>query len=326
MRNNAKTVIGSMLLCILAHSTSVASVVIDMTTIGNTGNQADTTGYGSVAYQYQIGTYEITNAQYADFLNSVAQSDPNNLYHTDMGASSQGGITRSGEAGSYVYTVKAGFENKPVNFVSFADAARFANWQTNSSNGQGISTETGAYDLSLSLTTVTRMTLQPGQTVQYFVASEDEWYKAAYFDPTLNGGLGGYWDYATQSNTAPTASGPTNLANHANYNNAMGAAGNNVEVGSYPSSSSYYGTFDQEGNLGEITDTITGSNRVRRGAQINSANVGSGYSTSDAPTTEGRALGFRIVMVTVPEPSSALLIGGSVVALGFLRRQRKSLK
>jgi len=39
----------------------------------------------------------------------------------------------------------------------------------------------------------------------YFLPSEDEWYKAAYYDPNANGGAGGYWNYATGSDSAPTA-------------------------------------------------------------------------------------------------------------------------
>ena len=41
---------------------------------------------------------------------------------------------------------------------------------------------------------------------KYFLPSEDEWYKAAYYDPNKGGaGVGGYWDYATGSDSAPTA-------------------------------------------------------------------------------------------------------------------------
>ena len=36
---------------------------IDFTTIGNPGNAADFTGYGSVGYSYRIGTYAISQNQ-----------------------------------------------------------------------------------------------------------------------------------------------------------------------------------------------------------------------------------------------------------------------
>jgi hypothetical protein len=46
-----------------------AIVSIDYVSVGNAGNAADTVtpnpGYGAVAYDYNIGKYEVTNAQYA---------------------------------------------------------------------------------------------------------------------------------------------------------------------------------------------------------------------------------------------------------------------
>jgi sulfatase modifying factor 1 len=316
MNTTTKMLAAVLLSCTGGFAVSHATVVLDMTTVGNIGNSADTNGYGSVGYEYQIGIYEVTNAQYAEFLNEVAKSDPYNLYNVSMNDSSRGGIVRSGVDGAYVYTVKDGFANKPVNYVSFADAARFSNWLT---NGQGSSSiETGSYNMSDPLATMTRMTAQPGQEVQYFVASQDEWYKAAYYDAAL----GGYWAYPTQSNSAPTASAPSGLPNRANFANFNGVP---TDVGAYTGSFSYYGTFDQEGNMSELTDTITGVNRVRRGSSYSNSNTGSGYSTSDAPTGEAVSIGFRIVMVTVPEPSTAMLMGGSVIALGIMRRKRISL-
>lgn len=312
MKNTTKILAAIFLSCSAGLGVSHASVVLDMVSVGNAGNIADSNGYGSVAYGYEIGKYEVSNTEYAEFLNAVAKSDPLGLYNPSMGSASRGGIERSGADGSYVYTVKAGFENKPVNYVSFADAARFANWLT---NGQGLSIETGSYNMSDPLATMTRMTAQLGQEVQFFVASEDEWYKAAYYDAAL----GGYWAYPTQSNAAPTASAPNALPNQANYANFNGVL---TDSGTYTASFSYYGTFDQEGNLSEFMDTITGADRVRRGSAYSNSNAGSTYRISVAPTDEAVSIGFRIVMVTVPEPSAAILLGGSAVALGLSRRKR----
>ena len=52
----------------------------------------------------------------------------------------------------------------------------------------------------------------------FFLPSEDEWYKAAYYKG--GGTNAGYWDYPTQSDTAPTAELPvgTDMVNgSANY-------------------------------------------------------------------------------------------------------------
>jgi hypothetical protein len=120
-----------------------ASVTMDWVTIGNAGNAAHTTGYGAVGYSYQIGKYEVTNAQYGSFLNAAAQTDNHGLYNENM---SSYGISRSGNSGNYTYSVTTVLANRPVVYVSWFDAARFANWMM---NGQGSgSTEIGAYTLN----------------------------------------------------------------------------------------------------------------------------------------------------------------------------------
>ena len=107
------------------------AVSIDWVRVGMAGNAADErTGFGAVDYAYRIGKYEVTNAQYTEFLNAVAVADPNALYNTRM-ASGLGGIARSGGAGSYSYDAIVGREQMPVVFVSFYDALRFANWMHN---------------------------------------------------------------------------------------------------------------------------------------------------------------------------------------------------
>ena len=70
-----------------------APPTIEMVPVGNAGNPADTSTYGAVSYPYSIGKYEVTNAQYAQFLNAVAVTDPNALYNTSMGSNVRGGIT-----------------------------------------------------------------------------------------------------------------------------------------------------------------------------------------------------------------------------------------
>jgi len=68
----------------LARPNAVA-ITLDMVTVGNPGNSADTTGYGAVPYEYRIGKYEVTIEQYAVFLNAVAKTDNYQLYNAGMG-------------------------------------------------------------------------------------------------------------------------------------------------------------------------------------------------------------------------------------------------
>jgi len=312
-------------------------IEIDWVTVGDPGNAADTTGSpnpaGAVTDTFQIMKYEFTNQQYTDFLNSVAATDTYALYNTSMGSTARGGITRSGSSGSYTYAVKANMANKPVNWVSWFDAARVANWMQ---NGQGSgSTETGAYTLNGS-TSGNAVSRNLGAT--FYIPTEDQWYKAAYYK---GGGLNaGYWDYATQSDTAPTAvtanstgngsAGSPGFAtgNFANYNQGAdwnGQNGNVTTVGTNGGPSAY-GTFDMSGNVYEWNDLkgVAGSSRFLRGGNWDdpALYLSSSSTLEYPPSNEGNSSGFRLAGI-IPEPSSLslLLAGGAVLMAG---RRRKS--
>jgi hypothetical protein len=178
-------------------SSSLPSVYPNMVLVGDINNSADSSGYGAISYQYYIGRYEVTNSDYTEFLNAVAQTDSNGLYNNSMNSLSVGGITRTGSVGSYQYAAKTNMGNKPVNFVSWADCARYCNWLCNNkpSGAQTSSTtENGAYDMSQS-------NPSRNNNAVVFMPTENEWYKAAFY----KGGStsAGYWLYATQSNAAP---------------------------------------------------------------------------------------------------------------------------
>ena len=154
--------------------------------VAHPGNAADldhygTGAYGRVAHVYGIGTREVTNEQYAVFLNAVARKDPHSLYHVLMARGPDGGIVRSGEEGEYRYRVRRSTADRPVHFVSWYDAIRFANWLHNGrpqgEQGAG-TTEDGAYDLKRDPESITRR-----PAARFALASEDEWYKAAYWVP-----------------------------------------------------------------------------------------------------------------------------------------------
>ncbi|MGF1530226.1 MAG: SUMF1/EgtB/PvdO family nonheme iron enzyme [Puniceicoccaceae bacterium] len=124
------------------------AITIETVFVGNAGNDDSiSTGFGAVPYDYYIGTYEVTNAQYAAFLNSVAKSDPHGLWSELMGNNVMGGISRSGSAGEFTYTIRTGTEginngqsmgDRPVNYVNFWSAARFANWITSGDTEVGV--------------------------------------------------------------------------------------------------------------------------------------------------------------------------------------------
>ena len=197
--------------------TPARAVTIEWSTVvSSTGNAADPlTGFGSVDREYRIGKYEVTIGQYTQFLNAVdpTGTNPYGLYNNSMGTDGniRGILFSSGSSSGQKYS-PIGSPNRPITYVSWFDAARFANWMQ---NGQGSgSTETGAYALVGGQTSGAAPARNPG--AQFYIPTENEWYKAAYYSPLLNSGSGGYYTYATQSHTAP---GNTigDGANQANY-------------------------------------------------------------------------------------------------------------
>ena len=315
---------------------SAHAVTIDWVTVGDPGNAADDTGYGAVSDSYRIGTYEVTIAQYADFLNAVAETDPHSLYNPSMASDlSIAGISRSGTSGGYSYSVinnGGPSGNRPITYVSWFDAARFANWMQ---NGQGSgSTETGAYTLS-GATSGDAPAVNSG--AQFYVPTEDQWYKAAYY----KGGStnAGYWDYATQSDTAPgnTIGSGSNQVNWYAGDYAVTHAADwdenqnyLTDVGAFTNSASTYGTFDQNGNVFEWNDLTAAASSVRGWRGGDWEYGGSFYLRSSErdiefdPSYETPNIGVRLASpVAVPEPSTYCMALAGLACGGHLVFQRK---
>ena len=310
--------VAAMVVCVA--SPAVAEVTFDWVTVGNPGNAEDPLnspggpcepnacipGIGSVADVYRIAKHEVTNEQYAVFLNAVAGDDTNGLYNASMGSDARGGITQSGSSPNFSYAVKANMGNKPVNYVSFFDAMRFVNWLHNgqpSGAQDGSTTEDGVYAISDGVSEMR------AANAQYFIPTENEWYKAAYHQPSADGGdSDDYWLYPTASNSVPiiaTANATGDIsnpgANVANYNLGAdwnGQDGNVTTVSSAgPLSESFYGTSDQGGNVWEWNETVlSGPFRVFRGGEYQSFEGGlrSSVRGGHKPTIEDSRVGFRV--------------------------------
>jgi formylglycine-generating enzyme required for sulfatase activity len=208
------------------------------------------------------------------------------------------GITRSGSPGSYTYSVTGALANRPVGLVSWFDATRFANWLA---NGQGSGdTETGSYTLNGATSGI--ITANAG--AQIYIPTEDEWYKAAYY----NAASQTYSLYPNGQNTITTAD--------ANY-----ASSGLTDVGTYSGDPSMYGTFDQGGNVHEWNDAVNGSSRGLRGGAFsdNPFTMQSLFPAYIPPSTESSSVGFRLASV-VPEPSSLVL---TMLASGVMIMRRK---
>ena len=296
--------------CVAAPTVAHAAISISTVTIGNAGNAADTrvmndgtTGYGSVGSAYSIGKYEVTAAQYTAFLNAVAATDTYGLYNTKMASDTAGcQIIRSGTSGGYTYSVAGDYANRPVNYVSWGDSARFSNWLSNNQptgTQSAGTTESGAYTLSGATTAAALNAVTRSGSAAWFITSENEWYKAAFYDPTT----GSYNQYATGGNVLPSNTlvdpDPGNNANYRSTNGVDTLAGPyyRTEVGEFENSDSPYGTFDQNGNVWEWNEsTYLGQFKEMRGGAIGTYDVtlSSAFRYFDSPTYEANTVGFRV--------------------------------
>jgi formylglycine-generating enzyme required for sulfatase activity len=251
---------------------------MDFVEIGNPGNAADNTGYGSVGYDYRMGVNEVSRAM-IDSYNANSGGPAITMY--DYAA---GGITGGNLA------------DRPATRVSWNEAARFVNWlNTSSGYSAAYNFETGGANDPITLWGVGDAGYDPANPFRnsnayYFLPSEDEWYKAAYYDPNANGGAGGYWDYATGSNTVPSA--VTGGTSGAVYGQSFftGPALVTDAGGLSP-----FGTMAQNGNVWEWgesgltppNDSAVESRVLRGGFWLNaSSSLASSFRSSNSPSDE----------------------------------------
>jgi formylglycine-generating enzyme len=272
--------------------------------IGDLGNAPDTTiavnkniglwaNLGQVNYVYQMGTYDVTCAQYCQFLNAklpnitdttpantsagiFLPSDTYGLYNPAMndygtddfpygGANNTGGINYdpNATAGQHFY-VAPGRANWPVGPTSTLNAMRFSNWLT---NGQGNGdTESGTYLITGGSQGGGAVPGGAGYGQAAKAGPRSQWSAVTaannghYVLPTQN-----EWYKAAYYKAGGTNSGywiyPTQFGVWGNGTppssstaNFGGNVGSMTDVGSYPYPSAY-GTYDQGGDALQWTET-----------------------------------------------------------------------
>jgi formylglycine-generating enzyme len=314
-------------------------------TVGSIGNAANpTTGLGRVTENFKISAYETTIAQYADFLNGsfAGKQGLYGVYNTNIGSTNNlnppngVGITQTGSAGNFTYSVVTGYADRPVNNVSWFSAARFVNWYANEKSITATATETGTYTLVGGQTSGSVAARNAGAKI--FLPSADEWTKAAFYSPATQS----YTKWPTQSDTIPTATLPTaneqiTAANTANYRpQSGGGIPKMTNIGTYVNTTSTYGLFDMAGNVTEMTDTAQSGDASRFQA------LGGSFASSSTQMNDlfssdkvgefrltdnlGTGTGFRVAAVAVPEPGNMVAAAMGIAGLvGVQLAKRRKL-
>ncbi|HEX2709081.1 MAG TPA: hypothetical protein VHM66_13880 [Solirubrobacterales bacterium] len=199
-------------------------------------SSAECLSVGGVKYRYGIGQLEITVKQWVAFLNTADPTgrDPHRLYEPNESPSAWprfGQIDFSSGAGKgHHYSVASPeWAAKPYGFANFLRAARFVNSLYNgrllskhaSSEGAfryvsyrvrlSKQTESGMYDFGRAKGG--REGPTRSRKSGFVLPSQNEWIKAAYYDPN-GGGTYSYWKYPTNAGVFGdgTATAPTPTA------------------------------------------------------------------------------------------------------------------
>jgi hypothetical protein len=189
---------------------------------------------GGVDYRYGIGQLEVTVAQYVAFLNTADPAGRNRhkLYSSNESSSEwpkygQIDFSAGAPSGHHYSVASPEWADKPYGFANFLRSARFVN---SLYNGRLLSKHASAnagfryvtYRVRLSRRTeggmydMTKRAMTRSHKAGFVVPSQNEWIKAAYFDPN-GGGKYSYWKYPTNpgefeaENEAASAPKPTTL-------------------------------------------------------------------------------------------------------------------
>jgi formylglycine-generating enzyme len=296
--------------------------------IGHPGNAADITGtpnsVGAVGYEYGIGKFEVSRDMITKY--NANFGNANSLVITLYDMEADGPIFGGNGA------------NRPATGVSWNEAARFVNWlNVNQGFAKAYKFADGnAVNDNIQLWTSGEAGYDVNNKyrnslAKYFLPSYNEWYKAAYYNPTNST----YYDYATGSNTAPTAVASGTTAGTAVYGQSFGQGPADVDQAGGLSPYGVMGlggnVFEWEENSFDLANSSGSSPRGFRGGDWDSlsSDLSSSRRDNGNPSSGYLRLGFRVASLpssaaAVPEPS--MMVIGTLFGLGGLMAKRRMKK
>ena len=165
----------------------------------------------------------------------------------------------------------------------------------------------------------------------YFIPSENEWYKAAYY----KGGStnAGYWAYPTKSdaNNPPSNMLSATGTNNANFYDVYGTGNGGytdptnflTPVGAFAASPGPYGTYDMGGDVWQWNELTVGGSRGLRGAFWLDSSDRLAASSREVGTPWGCYYGGGFRVASVPEPGAVtLLLAGAISLCAYAWRRR----
>jgi sulfatase modifying factor 1 len=310
---------------------------IDFVTIGSPDNPAwagngtpgdRAVGRGSVPYEYRIGRYEVTTAQWVEFFNA-AYDRPSSEWMPHISIPFRWGAVSATPTtpGGRRWIVPAGSEMIAVGNVSWRTAAMYCNWLHNDKSTDLSAFMNGAYDVSTFGYTGNIFTDQAAHhpNARYWIPTWDEWLKAAHFDPHRHGtNQPGWWTYSTNSDTEPIG-GPPGIGQANTGFSSPNPFG--IPLGAY-NVTSPWGLYDVAGATTEWTEEVFTLPEGLRFRVLDGSwwwdggpgndRIGS-ISAAEFPNIATFDFGFRIASA-VPAPGTLLV----VLAPGILALTRRN--
>ncbi len=291
-------------------------------TIGDAGNRATLDSeifdpfdffpnphVGAVNYEFRMATTEVTVGQYFEFVQEYHPYFTANTGNVLGLSDFTGGLIRVAFGETHI---RDGVSQNRAAQMGWEYAARYVNWLHNDKVNEEWAFETGVYDTS-TFTQNPDGTYNHQEThnpdAKFWIPTRDEWTKAGYWDPELNDGEGGYWQFPDGSNTELIPGLERNAGQGDEFP---------LDVGSFPDITSPWGLMDLAGGVSEWSGSMVRGDPNQRyllGTRYSTSNYGDffaddllGWGTGAQAGLSHGIPGLRLAS-SIPSPGVFMVMG-----------------